>query len=262
MSFGRATSDLWHPVGEELTVWSHAGRTARLWLRDDDAVVDTAALRRYGELLARYDVPVLLAIVPAGATTGLADYLAGHRLFDPAAHGYAHANHAPPGGKSQEFPIDRGIEVIRAEVEAGRRRLIELFGARLTSIFVPPWNRISPEVARLLPELGFSALSAFGARPLLGPDSPLREINTHVDIIDWRGHRGGRDHAWLARELAAQLKLARAQNRNHVGLLTHHLVHDDAAWRFLELLLAFMAHQPAVRWCRAGELIGEPSSSD
>jgi hypothetical protein len=256
MPGGSAASELWRPVSEELAIWSSAGRKARLWLRDDDATEDTAPLRRYGELIATYDVPLLLAVIPAHATTGLADYLPGHPLFDPAIHGYSHTNHAPPGEKSQEFPIDRGPDVIRAELEAGRRRLIELFGARLTGIYVPPWNRISADVARLLPDLGFSALSAFGTHSRLNPSERLREINTHVDIIDWRGNRGGRGHDWLARELAVQLKLAREQDRDHVGILTHHLVHDQTAWRFLELLLAFAADQRAVSWCRAGDLIG------
>lgn len=250
-----AASDLWRPVRDELAIWSSAGRTARLWLRDDDATEDSAPLRRYGALIATHDVPLLLAVVPAHATTSLADYLAGRPLFDPAVHGYAHANHAPAGERAEEFPIGRGSGVIRAELAAGRRRLIELFGARLTGIYVPPWNRISAEVARLLPDLGFSALSAFGGRSMLGSNQRLREINTHVDIIDWRGNRGGRDHAWLARELAVQLSLARAQGRSQVGVLTHHLVHDEVAWRFLELLLAFAADQRAIVWCRAGDLI-------
>jgi hypothetical protein len=252
-------TDIWQPVREELAAWSAVGRTAGLWLRDDDAVADTAPLRRLGALATRYRAPVLLAIIPAGATTGLADFISGEPLLDPAVHGYAHRNHAPPGEKAQEFPLHRGVEVIRAELGAGRRRLAELFGQRLTGIYVPPWNRISAEVAELLPDAGFSALSAFGSRRLLAPGQRLSEINTHVDIIDWRGNRGGRDPGWLAHELAAQLALARAQNRNHVGVLTHHLVHDDAAWRFLELLMAFAAEQDTVQWCRAPDLIAPGS---
>jgi peptidoglycan/xylan/chitin deacetylase (PgdA/CDA1 family) len=256
-----AASPIWRPVCDELSAWLSEGRTVRLWLRDDDAVADTAALRRYADLIAEYGVPGLLAVIPARATAGLADLLARHPLFDPAVHGYAHANHARAGEKAQEFPIERGIEVIRAELGLARQRLVELFGERLTGIFVPPWNRISPAVAQLLPDLGFSALSTFGNRPLLGPNARLREINTHIDIIDWRGNRGGRDHAWLARELAAQLELARGQNREHVGILTHHLVHDNTAWRFLEALLALVAQRPGVVWCRASELIEEHGSS-
>jgi hypothetical protein len=255
MTGARAASNLWRPVCDELAIWSSAGRKARLWLRDDDATEDTPSLRRYGELIAAYDVPLLLAVVPAHATTRLADHLASRPLFDPAVHGYAHADHAPAGEKPQEFPVGRGPDVIRGELEAGRRRLIELFGARLAGIYVPPWNRISAEVARLLPDLGFSALSAFGGRSLLDSNPRLREINTHLDIIDWRGNRGGRDHAWLARELAQQLSLAREQGRDQVGVLTHHLVHDEVAWRFLELLLAFAADQRAILWCRAVDLI-------
>jgi hypothetical protein len=39
--------------------------------------------------------------------------------------------------------------------------------------------------------------------------------------------------------------------------LTHHLVHDDAGWRFLERLFEATATHPAVRWL-AAEAIFRP----
>jgi hypothetical protein len=32
------------------------------------------------------------------------------------------------------------------------------------------------------------------------------------------------------------------------GILTHHLVQNDAVWRFLEDLLQFLSDHPAVTW--------------
>ncbi len=101
-------------------------------------------------------------------------------------------------------------------------------------------------MARLLPslgEIGFAALSVFGkAKP-----APIAVVNTHVDIIDWHGGRGGKDHGVLALELARELKWRReAGSREAIGVLTHHLVHDEIAWLFMERLLEVTAANPAV----------------
>jgi len=245
---------LWQPVVDELAEWSALGLQAHLWLRDDDAVAPTSALDRLSALSAAHGVPVLVAVIPARAESSLGDYFAGRPLLEPAVHGYAHANHAVSGEKTEEFPLARGAGVIVAELTRGRDRLCEIFGDRFTGIYVPPWNRISPAAAALLARAGFTALSAFGARALPAA-AALPEINTHVDIIDWRGNRGGRDHAWLVRELARELAAARGAGRTFVGVLTHHLVHDAVAWSFLESLLEVTAHHPAVRWSRATALI-------
>lgn len=245
----------WQPLRDELSQWSALGRTARLWLRDDDTVAITPALERLSALASAHGAPILIATIPARAEMRLGDYFAAHPLLEPAVHGYAHADHAQAGRKTQEFPIARGAEVIIDELQRGRARLSEIFGARLTSIYVPPWNRISREVAALLPGVGFTALSGFGTATLMPSGSALREINTHVDIIDWRGNRGGRDHAWLVRELVDQLVAARDGGRAHVGVLTHHLVHDETAWCFLDALLDETAHHSAVQWTRASDLV-------
>jgi hypothetical protein len=245
---------LWHPVRDELERWQAAGRVVRLWLRDDDLVEVTPALERLAALARRYDAPVLMAAIPAGAREDLAGYFAAAPLLDPAVHGFAHVNHARPGERTEEFPAHRGEHVIREEIGRGLARLSTLFGARLMPIYVPPWNRIAPGVASLLPGLGLTALSAFGRRVLLPPDSGLAEVNAHVDIIHWKGNRGGREHGWLARELALELGRARSEV-THVGILTHHLVHDETAWSFLDALLEATAGHPAVRWVRAMELV-------
>jgi hypothetical protein len=85
--------------------------------------------------------------------------------------------------------------------------------------------------------------------------SPVHELNTHLDIIDWRGTRGGRDLGALAIELAGHLAWARQNDVPALGVLTHHLVHDEIAWRFVEELFAETAHHAAVRWSRASDLI-------
>ena len=83
---------------------------------------------------------------------------------------------------------------------------------------------------------------------------PLTRVNVHVDLIDWRGTRGGRDAAALIADLLARLAVA-AQTGAPVGFMTHHLVHDAAAWQFVDRLFAVTAHHPGSRWHRLSDLL-------
>jgi hypothetical protein len=245
----------WGPLSRELSHWAEAGRTARLWLRDDDAVAMTPALERLVELCETYRVPALLAVIPTEAEEELAVSLTGKPLFEVAVHGFSHKNHAPAGAKKQEFPVERNRDQMEKELASGRLRLHGLFGSKLAEIFVPPWNRIDADVAAWLPRFGFRALSALGRKSLFPVPAPLVEINVHLDIIDWRGNRGGHDPASLAAQLARQLAWARSNDWCAVGILTHHLIHDATAWRFIEELFARTVSHPSVWWTAAKELI-------
>ena len=82
---------------------------------------------------------------------------------------------------------------------------------------MPPWNRIDGALLPSLPEIGFAALSVFGkAKPAAIP-----VVNTHVDIIDWHGGRGGKDHGGLVQELAAELRWRREAGSREAGRRAH-----------------------------------------
>ncbi len=68
-------SESWHLVTQELETWRAAGQTARLWLRDDDAVAVTPALERLLALSSRYRSPLLLCVIPMRAEKDLAGRL-------------------------------------------------------------------------------------------------------------------------------------------------------------------------------------------
>ena len=94
-------------------------------------------------------------------------------------------------------------------------------------------------------------LSAFGPRPRARPAPGLVQVNTHVDIVAWRGNRGfvgvQAALAQAVRHLAAR-RSGSADPDEPTGWLTHHLQHDAAAWRFLEQLLSATRQDPAVEW--------------
>jgi hypothetical protein len=218
-----------------------AGRVARFWLRDDDAVDPTPAL----ETLLALGLPVTIAAIPAHTGAALADRLAACHHATVVVHGWSHANHAPKGEKAQELGPHRPLAQVTAELAQARAHLAALHGARFAPMLVPPWNRIAPLVVEALPALGFAALSVFGPPRA----APLPMINTQVDLIDWRGTRGGRPMAMLEAEVIAALRTGEP-----VGILSHHLVHDAAAWAFLEALAAATDHAGA-QWVGVTDLI-------
>lgn len=243
------------PVLDELENWQQQGLTARLWLRDDDAVEPTPALERLVSISGQHDVPLLLCIVPEPTSHELRDWLTGHNHVRVAVHGFGHRNHAPLGEKSQELGRHRPAHTVINELALARAKIHDLYGGRLSSILVPPWNRIAPEVAALLPQQGFAGISTFGSAHEADGVDGLMQLNTHLDIIDWKGTRGGRDPHWLANELAKLLRQSRIDGRAPIGVLAHHLVHDELAWSFLEELFALTSTHPAVHWRHADDLI-------
>lgn len=242
----------WTPLREELARWHDANAIARLWLRDDDAVCVTPALARLTGVCTAHAVPCLIAAVPGRTGEDLATFLTRQPLAEVAAHGWTHRNHAGAGPKA-EFPLDRPGQEILHDLRSARARISALFGASAVPIYVPPWNRIAPEVARLLPSAGFSAVSAIGRTGDAGAGP--RRINVHLDIIDWRGSRGGRDQDLLIAELAGHLAWSRQNGQPAIGVLTHHLDHDEVAWQFLEELFAETRAHATVRWVRASEIL-------
>ncbi len=242
----------WAPLAAELARWKEAGAVARLWLRDDDAVSVTPALDRLIELCSTFEVPYLIAAIPSRAGRDLAERLAREPLAEAAAHGWTHQNHGGSGPKA-EFPVDRPTSEILDDLTKARTRIDELFGSEAVPIYVPPWNRLAPELVHLLPKAGFRGISARGR--VSEAREGLRRINIHLDIIDWRGSRGGADPDQLAAELVDHLAWSRQTGQPAVGVVTHHLNHDDIAWQFLGELFEETAGHPAVHWVRASNLL-------
>jgi len=230
-------------LARELEAWARDGRMPRLWLRDDDAVDATPALDRFLALLAGHHIPAVAAVIPSAATPALARRLTAETRVCVAQHGFAHVNHAPPGEKKAEYGPHRPVRVALDEIARGRARIAALFGDQALTMFVPPWNRIRPEVARsVLAEGGARAVSTFAAGLRT---SGLAVANAHVDIIDWRAGRHGKPFDAVAGEVAAALALARPSGAP-VGVLTHHRDHDAACDEALGRL--FTAAAGRVRW--------------
>ncbi|MQX37678.1 hypothetical protein [Roseospira navarrensis] len=256
----------WRHLDAELAAWADAGRTVTLWWRDDDAVAVTDQLDHLAAVSADNAAPVTLAVIPAEAEPALAPWVAARPTLNVAQHGLNHANHSTadePG--ASEFPASRPLAVRAADLAEGWGRLTALFGSDApVPMMVAPFNKVGPDLPRVLPSVGLAALSVHGPRASWA-DAPVAVVNTHVDLLRWKPHAQfiGTDKA--VRRLVAALASRRlgrdesgaAQDPNEpVGLLTHHRVHQDDIRVFLADLLPRLRH-PAVRWADARALVAE-----
>lgn len=245
----------------ELDAVGKAGRRISFWWRDDDAVEPTPALDRLLDLSDAFGIEVAVAVVPASASRTLAPLFADHRHVAVLQHGYAHKNHAAPGEPSVECGGARPVEAVLEELAAGRRRLREVLDGRAEVILAAPWNRIERPVLDRLGEAGFRGASAYGPRRVMEGAHRLVIANAHVDPMNWRERRfAGHDKAIssFVGELAAR-RTGTAEQDEPLGLLTHHLDHDEGLWEFLDGLFRATAAHPAARWIGVTEAFADPA---
>lgn len=224
-----------------------------MWWRDDDAVRPTPALDRLLALAA--GLPLALAVIPEQATGALAERLAKSPELHVLQHGWRHANHAPPDEKKAELGAHRPVLAMLDELVAGRQRLLLLFGARARAVLTPPWNRMAAALVPLLHGAGYGGLSMAGARSAAEPSPGLRQVNTHADLVAWRSGRflGTAAALGLIVSHLAARRMGTVDADEPTGLLTHHLVMDEAGADFVAQLVAVTRRHQAARWLDAAE---------
>lgn len=247
----------WADLQAELDRWAAVGRVADLWWRDDDAIAVTPALDRLFGLHHRFGAPLALAVIPARAQPGLAERLATLPGIAALQHGFAHQNHASAPAKKSELPAERPLLQRLDDLRAGDSRMKDMFGSSLLPVLVPPWNRMADDLLPALSALGFIAVSGFKSRPGYWAGENLAWLNTHVDPIDWHGGNAAIGAAWALHAACAMLRAMRLGELplQPLGLLTHHLRHDEAIWDFIARFLEITRH-PAARWVDTATALG------
>ena len=239
----------------ELQRWRTAGHRAVLWWRDDDARGETAPLRRLLDLAERQATPFALAIIPDQDLAPLAACLSAGTPAAPVQHGVDHQNRRE-GAEAGEFPHHWLRLRVVTQVRQGWSRMQAL--PDVLPLFVPPWNDVHPELPGALKDCGYvawSAWSTLAARPGAGPAGPAR-IDAHIALLRWRGGARfrGASKVWSALRDALEVRRKAERWEAPIGLLTHHLDHDEAAWAFLDDFLAWSRNQPEIEWRGPREL--------
>lgn len=227
----------WRELEDEL-----ARRAVSFWWRDDDAGSVSPALERLLGLSRKHAIPLALAVVPEGAGPQLFELL--HEHVTVLQHGTDHRNRARPGEKKTEYPQSEPVHLALARIRGGLERLRAAAGGQLLPVLAPPWNRMRKDLLHELRGVGLHGLSAYGPRPSAEPVPGLRQVNAHVDIVAWRcGKR------FIGEKEALGCALRHLGANEPIGWLTHHAVHDAAAWEFLERLFTLKG----ARWLSAAE---------
>lgn len=239
----------WRGFDAELDRWREEGRIAEFWWRDDDACTRDPALSRLYDLARKSQVPLTLAAIPEMAETAAFEGLPLNSAV--IQHGTDHRNRAAPGEKKTEFSLSEPVEAAMARLLAARGKLEKITNGRLLFVLAPPWNRVPFELARRLGEVGYIGVSTFGVTKVTKPHPALRQINTHVDVIDWKGSRGfcgeAEALARIVRHLACRRRSG-SEAAEPLGLLTHHAVHDEACWQFLDRFYDRTRSDATVLW--------------
>ncbi len=252
------TADLQRFKGElthHLDWFAERGRKVRLWWRDDDAIEPTPALDRMLSLANGHGVDIALAVIPRDATEALAARLKDDPHAFVLQHGWQHKNFQRKdlGEKAAELGTRRDPDELMTQLEEGKSRLETLFGEKFLPAMVPPWNRIAPEISRRLPRIGLSGLSTFTWHNF----PRAHQVQSHIDILKWK--KPVRFIGWESARLRFDLQLTRRRNTGNepLGLLTHHLAHDERCFDFLEMFLEIAAHHEGAAWPRVKNLFAQ-----
>lgn len=241
----------WQWLGRELDAWADEGHSAKFWWRDDDATEAGDALNKLAGLSDNLNIPLALAVIPSRLKLELVDFLRNRALISVLQHGYAHENHAVPGQRKLELGGKCAPAKLIADLEQGYRTLERHFAERFDPVLVPPWNRVDSKLLPCLNEIGFTGISTMKVRRNAHPAPGLLQVNTHLDPVNWR-HTGGFIGVYPAIAILIQHLVAKRTGYRDcdepTGILTHHLVQNDAVWRFLDDLLQFLSDHPAVTW--------------
>ncbi len=222
-------------VALELGRWRRLGYTPRLWWRDDDARAPSPALDRLLDLAG--DRPLALAVIPTGDLAPLAARLRAERQITTGQHGVDHRNRRPDGAPPSEYAHEPTVSELVARIGAGRQRLTA--AGLAPHFYAPPWNAVGPGLVEALSALGIPLLTA-GRAPSMPASLPY--LAADVDVLRWKGGARFKGAARILSRLAGALAERRAAGafRRPVGLLTHHLDHDAATWRFLDRALPYL----------------------
>jgi len=247
---------LFDRLHDELDKWS-GDRIAEFWWRDDDAQKPGPALEQLIAISARRAAPLALAAIPDGVQAELAEHLTGRGRIYVLQHGFSHRNHAPHTERKMELGRHRSDEQICDEIVAGFNALEALFAEQFVPVMVPPWNRIAPELIKYLHAMGLRGLSTLGPRTGEFPVEGLKQVNVHVDIINWKQGRCFAGEAACIEQIVAHLSAKRQGGTDAdepTGIMSHHLVHDAGCWEFLDKLFGVLQGRPEARVLSAGEI--------
>jgi len=263
----------WQNLTDELANWSHEGRVATFWWRDDDACSATPELETLLQISEEFRVPVSLAVIPGKLQVGLRKRIDNTSLISVLQHGYRHKNHAPVAEEKSEYGAHRSVTEMLRELQQGRELLQSEFKDQFYPVLVPPWNRFAVSLVSSLPDLGYTGMSAMWARqasdqgvdqtkvyspgPLVEQtEGQMLQVNTHINPVAWLNDQGFIGENEALEQMVCHLRLRREYPLldEPTGLLSHHLVQNESTWDFCRQFAERISNDNICHWLGAGDI--------
>jgi hypothetical protein len=259
MIVSHTASPLWQQVPKDVftrlrDILDHHP-AATVFFRADDVAIPSIRQDRLLELFTRRNVPLCAAIIPAWMNAARWAHIQRlirdrHHLFAWHQHGWNHQNHEPLG-KKQEFGPAVTLDRKHRALVRGRDKLLAIMGEQFLPVFTPPWNRLDTMTMTLLRQEGYQAISRYqGNKPPTPPDLPDFPVN--VDLHTRR--ETSPEAGWTA--LLGEVQ--QALGSGTVGFMLHHQRMNEAAFTFLDGMLAEVQGHPGLRLVHFGTLLGKP----
>jgi hypothetical protein len=239
---GRAMKELL----AELDRCAETGRRVTFWLRDDDAVAVTAELERLHALAGQWSIPLVLAVIPMPAEPELA------RSASPISTASGWRRTASPTATTPRRE-KRNRNWRAPPGRDGARR--DQAGARAAGRIVSRQNRADAGAA-VEPHRGTSSLTcrtsaSAGSRPSARTRRPARcrtSSRSTASSTSSTGAPAPHIPTTAGGQAGRTGAPARAPVSAPIGILSHHLAHDEAAWAFLADLFRLTARHQAATW--------------
>ena len=238
--------DNWQRLSNEIKLWQ---TPIEFWWRDDDAVADSPALQTMLAIARESAIPVHLAVIPKALESSL-DIIKtpeNKAISYVLQHGVEHKSYALAGQRKVELGGSQVLLPLISKLSAGQDLLAAKFADQYLSILVPPWNRIDEDVASALPQVPYKKLSVLSSAKLIETDFHL---NVHIDIINWQQRQFAGEGVILDKliELLTRRRLNIDLRTKPIGLMTHHLDHDNQCWQFINSFFKFCQRHPQIDW--------------
>lgn len=153
-------------------------------IRIDDIGEEKAHARELISSLVNRAISVNLQVIPSQLNSDSAAWVNSLGLVYPGLvevnqHGWRHVNHET-GGNKQEFGPSRSFRQKLDDIREGWEAITEHLTVDRFQLFSPPWNRVDGEGLTACQQLGFRAISTFGA--VKGLPTAMTDLSANVDF--------------------------------------------------------------------------------
>ena len=231
-----------------------AREPVRFWWRDDDAGRSSERLGSALAMAQSLEIPIVLAVVPAWLEPGVTRAIRACSSATVVQHGWDHGDHSAPGMKKIELGGLLEREIVCERLRDGFEILARAFPDSFAPVLVPPWNRIDTALLGRLAAIGYRGISTYAADER-GTACGLAHVNPQLDPIAWRSDRSFASLANLARSVGRAITVDPSRP---IGLLTHHLDMNEAAFAITEELLSALRRHPRIQWPTPAQLLARP----